>query len=249
MDSADSVRSMACCVDCGHFATIHHGGGGGKPGGSSCASQGCECRRFVEGSGARVPVDEDYLRPAEAAQLIEVSVHTLSYWRQSGRGPKPTKLGSRVLCQRKEIERWLATLEGYFSSRETGSKGWSVEARQTTSAWMEKAIAAAGRIEPTHTSHWKLASTYALLSIAESLAGARQSTPEPSRVSVQMTSSALSDSELLTTADVSAMTRVAVATLRYWRHAGGVVGPPSVKLGRRVMYRRSEVEKWLREAK
>ena len=121
--------------------------------------------------------------------------------------------------------------------------------RQTTSAWMEKAIAAAGRIEPTHTSPWKLASTYALLSIAESLAGARQSTPEPSKVSVRMTSSALSDSELLTTADVSAMTRVAVATLRYWRHAGGVVGPPSVKLGRRVMYRRSEVEKWLREAK
>lgn len=114
---------------------------------------------------------------------------------------------------------------------------------------MEKAIAAAGRIEPTHTSPWKLASTYALLSIAESLAGARQSTPEPSKVSVRMTSSALSDSELLTTADVSAMTRVAVATLRYWRHAGGVVGPPSVKLGRRVMYRRSEVEKWLREAK
>ena len=64
-----------------------------------------------------------------------------------------------------------------------------------------------------------------------------------------MTSSTPSDSELLTTADVSAMTRVAVATLRYWRHAGGVVGPPSVKLGRRVMYRRAEVEKWLREAK
>lgn len=249
MDAPDSVKPMACCVDCGHFATVHHGGGGGKPGGSSCASPDCDCRRFVAGTGARVPVAEDYLRPTEAAQLIEVSVHTLSYWRQSGRGPKPTKVGSRVLYQRREIERWLATLDGHFSSRETVSKGWSVEARQTTSAWLEKAVEAASRIEPAHTSPWKLASAYALLSIAESLAGVHQSAPELSRTSVRMTSSTPSDSELLTTADVSAITRVAVATLRYWRHAGGVVGPPSVKLGRRVMYRREEVEKWLREAK
>lgn len=248
-DAPDAVTPMSCCVDCGHFATVHHGGGGGKPGGSSCASPGCECRRFIEGDDARVPVDEDYLRPAEAARLIEVSVHTLSYWRQIGRGPTPTKVGSRVLYERREVERWLATLDGRFSSRETGSKGWSVETRQAASAWLEKAFEAASRIEPTHTSPWKLASTYALLSIADSLAGGRQSAPEPSRASVRMTSSTPSDSELLTTADVSAMTRVAVATLRYWRHAGGVVGPPSVKLGRRVMYRRAEVEKWLREAK
>lgn len=247
-DAPDAVKPMACCGDCGHFATVHHGGGGGKPGGSSCVSPGCECRRFIEDVDARVPVDEDYLRPAEAARLIEVSVHTLSYWRQSGRGPKPTKVGSRVLYQRREIERWLATLDGYLSSRETGNKGWSVEARQTTSAWLEKAVEAASLIVPAHTSPWKLASTYALLSIADSLAGGRPSTPEPSRTPVRITSSAPPDSELLTTADVSAMSRVAVATLRYWRHAGGVVGPPSVKLGRRVMYRRAEVEKWLREA-
>ena len=176
-------------------------------------------------------------------------MHTLSYWRQSGRGPKPTKVGSRVLYQSREIQRWLATLDGHFSGREAGSKGWSVEARQTTSVWLEKALEAASGIEPAHTSPWKLASTYALLSIAESLAGVRQSALEPSRSSVRMTSSKPSDSEFLTTADVSAMTRVAVATLRYWRHTGGVVGPPSVKLGRRVMYRRAEVEKWLREAK
>ncbi len=248
-DAPDTVKPMSCCVDCGHFATVHHGGGGGKPGGSSCASPGCECRRFIEGDDARVPVDEDYLRPAEAARLIEVSVHTLSYWRQSSRGPTPTKVGSRVLYQRREVERWLATLDGRFSSRETGNKGWSVETRQEASAWLEKAFEAASRIEPTHTSPWKLASTYALLSIAESMAGVRQSAPKTSRASVRMTSSTPSDSELLTTADVSAMARVAVATLRYWRHAGGVVGPPSVKLGRRVMYRRAEVEKWLREAK
>lgn len=234
---------MACCADCGHFATVHHGGGGGKPGGSSCASPDCECRRFIQGDDARVAFDEDYLRPAEAAQLIEVSVHTLSYWRQSGRGPKPTKVGSRVLYQRKEIERWLATLDG------RGSKGWSVEGRQTTSAWLEKAIEAASRIEPAHTSPWKLASAYALLAIAESVGSVRQAALESSGASVRMPSSTSPNSELLTTAEVSAMTRIAVATLRYWRHAGGVAGPPSVKLGRRVMYRREEVEKWLREAK
>jgi predicted DNA-binding transcriptional regulator AlpA len=39
-----------------------------------------------------------------------------------------------------------------------------------------------------------------------------------------------------------------VGTLRYWRH-GGTGGPPSFKLGRRVMYRRAEVEKWLGEAR
>jgi DNA-binding transcriptional MerR regulator len=245
----DAVKPMACCADCGHFATVHHGGGGGKPGGSSCASPDCECRRFIQGDDARNAFDEDYLRPAEAAQLIEVSVHTLSYWRQSSRGPKPTKVGSRVLYQRKEIERWFATLDGHFSSSERGSKGWSVEARQTTSAWLEKAIEAASRIEPAHTSPWKLASTYALLAIAESLGSVRQSTLESLGTSVRMTSSTSPNSELLTTADVSAMTRISVATLRYWRHAGGVAGPPSVKLGRRVMDRREEVEKWLREAK
>jgi len=205
---------MACCVDCGHFATVHHGGGGGKPGGSSCASPGCECRRFVKSGDARVPVDDDYLRPAEAAQLLEVSVHTLSYWRQSGRGPKTTKVGSRVLYQRRDIEHWLAALDGYFGSREMGIKGWAVEGRGTTSAWLEKAVEAAGRIELSHTSPWKLASTYALIAIAESLVGGRQSAPNGPRIAGEMTPSPSQDSELLTTAEVSAMSRVAVCRFR-----------------------------------
>jgi predicted DNA-binding transcriptional regulator AlpA len=33
------------------------------------------------------------------------------------------------------------------------------------------------------------------------------------------------------------------ATLYAWRHKG--IGPPSVRAGRRVLYRRSDVEKWL----
>ncbi len=43
------------------------------------------------------------------------------------------------------------------------------------------------------------------------------------------------------------MTRLPEGTLRYWR-AVGTGGPPSFKLGRRVMYRQADVERWLDEA-
>ncbi|MFF2085447.1 helix-turn-helix transcriptional regulator [Nocardia sp. NPDC058176] len=36
-----------------------------------------------------------------------------------------------------------------------------------------------------------------------------------------------------------------VGTLRYWRHIG--YGPASFALGRRVFYRRTDVEKWITE--
>ncbi|MDR3658245.1 MAG: helix-turn-helix domain-containing protein [Mycobacterium sp.] len=48
-------------------------------------------------------------------------------------------------------------------------------------------------------------------------------------------------------AEVAAITRLSQGTLRYWRYAG-TGGPPSVKLGRRVIYRRVDVEKWLEES-
>ncbi|MCX2934721.1 helix-turn-helix domain-containing protein [Mycobacterium sp. CVI_P3] len=44
------------------------------------------------------------------------------------------------------------------------------------------------------------------------------------------------------------MTRVSPDTLRYWRHTG-TAGPPSFKLGRRVLYRRSDVDAWLQAAR
>ncbi|MBM4470288.1 helix-turn-helix domain-containing protein [Rhodococcus hoagii] len=50
--------------------------------------------------------------------------------------------------------------------------------------------------------------------------------------------------EMLTTAQLSAEYGIPEATLRWWRHADQ--GPASFKLGRkRVVYRRSEVEKWI----
>ncbi len=79
-----SIKAMAACGQCGHFASVHHGGGGGRPGGSSCASPDCECRKFLEAAHARVPLGTGNLTAAEVAQLTELSVHTLSYWRQSG---------------------------------------------------------------------------------------------------------------------------------------------------------------------
>jgi predicted DNA-binding transcriptional regulator AlpA len=51
--------------------------------------------------------------------------------------------------------------------------------------------------------------------------------------------------ELVDARQVSAMTGVPVGTLRYWRHAD--LGPASFTLGRRVVYRREEVLRWIRE--
>jgi DNA-binding transcriptional MerR regulator len=48
---------------------------------------------------------------------------------------------------------------------------------------------------------------------------------------------------LLLMTEVAEQARTTVDTLRYWRHAG--IGPPSFKLGRRVLYRSEDVEEWI----
>ncbi|MDP7735129.1 helix-turn-helix transcriptional regulator [Mycobacterium paragordonae] len=227
-----SIKAMALCGQCGHFASVHHGGGQGRPGGSSCATTDCDCVKFVELSDARVPLGNGNLTPAEVAQLTGLSVHTLSYWRQSGQGPKTIKAGTRTLYRREDVERWLADVDGRSEPSPARASGW-----------FEKAVEAANRIDPAHTAPWKLASTYALVAIAETLL--LQSTHKPARLPVASASQTSGD--LLTVADVAAITRLSVGTLRYWRHTG-TGGPPSVKLGRRVLYRRTDVETWLKEA-
>ena len=52
-------------------------------------------------------------------------------------------------------------------------------------------------------------------------------------------------SKLLLMPEVAEETRTPIDTLRYWRHVGE--GPPSFKLGRRVMYRAEDVAKWIEE--
>ncbi|MDP9094405.1 MAG: helix-turn-helix domain-containing protein [Actinomycetota bacterium] len=51
--------------------------------------------------------------------------------------------------------------------------------------------------------------------------------------------------DLLTTAEVATILRAPVSTVRYWRYLD--TGPKSFKLGRRVVYRRSDVHAWLAE--
>lgn len=49
--------------------------------------------------------------------------------------------------------------------------------------------------------------------------------------------------EFLTTAEVADLLRAPVDTVRYWRQIGS--GPPAAKVGRRVLYPRAGVEKWV----
>ncbi|SFU02128.1 DNA binding domain-containing protein, excisionase family [Geodermatophilus amargosae] len=49
--------------------------------------------------------------------------------------------------------------------------------------------------------------------------------------------------ELLTITEAAELLRAPVATLRYWRHLG--TGPRSFRLGRRVLYRRDDLNAWI----
>jgi predicted DNA-binding transcriptional regulator AlpA len=56
---------------------------------------------------------------------------------------------------------------------------------------------------------------------------------------------AAADAAQLLTLKEAAVLRTSVATLRYWRHLG--VGPDGFRLGRRVVYRREDVDRWVAE--
>ena len=49
--------------------------------------------------------------------------------------------------------------------------------------------------------------------------------------------------DLLTISEAAEVLRAPVATLRYWRHLG--TGPHSFRLGRRVLYRRDDLDAWV----
>jgi hypothetical protein len=49
--------------------------------------------------------------------------------------------------------------------------------------------------------------------------------------------------QYLNTEEFARMCRTSASTARYWRHIG--YGPLSFRVGRRVLYRRSDVESWL----
>lgn len=49
--------------------------------------------------------------------------------------------------------------------------------------------------------------------------------------------------QLLTLTEAAVRLRTPIATLRYWRHLG--IGPDSFRLGRRVVYRREDLDGWI----
>jgi predicted DNA-binding transcriptional regulator AlpA len=49
--------------------------------------------------------------------------------------------------------------------------------------------------------------------------------------------------DILDTKQVAGLTGLPIGTLRYWRHTNQ--GPASFCLGKRVVYRRLEVERWV----
>ena len=51
--------------------------------------------------------------------------------------------------------------------------------------------------------------------------------------------------DLLTITEAAELLRTPVATQRYWRHLGS--GPHGFRLGRRVVYRRTDVDAWLNQ--
>jgi DNA-binding transcriptional MerR regulator len=53
--------------------------------------------------------------------------------------------------------------------------------------------------------------------------------------------------EYLTTQDVAEKLRTPAETVRYWRHIG--TGPPSFKIGRRVLYAVEDVERFIADAR
>lgn len=51
--------------------------------------------------------------------------------------------------------------------------------------------------------------------------------------------------QYMTTAEVAALARAPISSVRYWRHIG--IGPASFRLGRRVLYRSTDVHAWLED--
>jgi len=49
----------------------------------------------------------------------------------------------------------------------------------------------------------------------------------------------------MTVVEAASNLRTPVATLRYWRHLG--VGPADFRLERRVVYRRTDLDRWIFE--
>ncbi|MGY2090702.1 helix-turn-helix transcriptional regulator [Nocardia gipuzkoensis] len=68
---------------------------------------------------------------------------------------------------------------------------------------------------------------------------------EPSTTPTDITAPRNRREDWLTTAEMAHEYKFNAGTLRYWRHIG--YGPASFALGRKIVYRRSDVEAWITE--
>lgn len=51
--------------------------------------------------------------------------------------------------------------------------------------------------------------------------------------------------DLLTTEDLANLVHAPISSIRYWRQIG--YGPQGFRVGKRILYRRTDVEAWLAE--
>ena len=64
-------------------------------------------RRMVSDDGSCTPT-HDWLRPAEAAVYLGVTVHVLFDWRVHNVGPGWVRVADRILYSRNALDHWLA---------------------------------------------------------------------------------------------------------------------------------------------
>jgi len=73
--------------------------------------------------------------------------------------------------------------------------------------------------------------------------GEESATPDHPREPVTPDHTAGHQPELLTITEAAELLRTPVATLRFWRTRN--IGPRSFRLGRRVLYRRDDLQAWI----
>jgi predicted DNA-binding transcriptional regulator AlpA len=55
----------------------------------------------------------------------------------------------------------------------------------------------------------------------------------------------MDETEFLTIEDVAKLIHTSPATIHYWRSTNSEKSPPAIKVGRRLLWRRADVEAWL----
>jgi predicted site-specific integrase-resolvase len=52
-------------------------------------------------------MEQILLTVAEAAKVMRISIHTVNAWRAAGKGPRPTRLGTRVFYRPQDIQAFI----------------------------------------------------------------------------------------------------------------------------------------------